>query len=194
MAHRVNQRQLSEITGVSQVTLWQWQKEGMPYLRAEENGVANEYDTVDVIAWMVARAVTKGEKEAEKDRLTRLQADALQRKFDIEDGLLIPADQIEPAWSSIVLAVRQAMLAQAARLTPLLATMNGDVDAIRDLLEDDVRDTLTKLSQHGDNLDGPEATGAASDASVRPAAEDSADDVGGTESGDARGQPDPGAL
>lgn len=191
MTHRVNQAQLSEITGVTQVTLWKWQKEGMPYIKAEANGIANEYDTVDVIEWMIARAVAKGEKEIERDRLTRLQADKLQREMDKEDGLLVPVGQIEPAWLAIVVSVRQALLAQSARITPLLSTMAGDVDAIRQLLDEDAREMLTKLS-HDDEHDSDTEPESPGPESVRAAAEDTAVVVGGTGAADAGGEPDPG--
>lgn len=192
MSHRVNQRQLSEITGVSQVSLWQWQKEGMPFIRAEENGVANEYDTVDVIAWMIARAVQKGEKEAEKDRLMRLQADKIQREFDLQDGVLVNVAEVEPAWMSIAGAIRQTVLAQSARLTPLLTTMAGDADAIRELLDDDAREMLTKLSNDADEINRDPQSDAPREADARAAGTDRTVGVGGETPADAGRESDPG--
>lgn len=74
----VNQRQLSEITGVSTVTLTEWQKAGMPMVEREQNGLANEYETVQVIRWMVQRELSKVQAESQRDRLTRLQADDME--------------------------------------------------------------------------------------------------------------------
>ena len=52
----VNKRQLSEILGVSERSLTDWQKEGLPVASyADNRGQANEYESSEVIRWMVQR-------------------------------------------------------------------------------------------------------------------------------------------
>lgn len=59
MGKIVNQTQLAEILGTSDVTIWQWQKEGLPIKTRNLRGLSNEYDTAEVIAWLVIRAEKK---------------------------------------------------------------------------------------------------------------------------------------
>jgi phage terminase Nu1 subunit (DNA packaging protein) len=159
----VSQHELSDIMGVSQKSLSLWQKdEGLPVELETENGVANQYNTAKVIAWYVARERARGERESEKDRLARLQGDMLEIELAEKRGGLIPAADIEPAWTGMVVATRQALLTLPARLAPLLAQMDGP-DPMRDLLEEQIEETLLKLTTHGQ----PSADSTA-DAGVRP--------------------------
>lgn len=174
MGKQVNQRELSEILGVTQVTLWQWQKDGMPLLLASENGKANQYDTEQVIAWWIAREVSKVQTETPKDRLARLQGDRVQREMDILDRRLIPVEEIEPAWLAMVQSARSYLRAEPDRLAHLLDVTDG-VDAKRDLLSETFDEFLRKLATYdsGDDDDAPAArTDAPGDGEVRAAAED----------------------
>lgn len=175
MSHIVNQRELSEVTGVSQVTLWNWKKEGMPVVRSGENGQEDQYDTVQVIDWMLAREAAKYKQEGEKDRLARLQGDKIELELAELRAELVPASKIEPAWTSIAMAVRQALLPLGVRLAPLLETTSG-IDAKRALIDEEVREALLKLSRHGDDsAAGPDPQG---DGKVRTAEEGAANRVG----------------
>ncbi|MEG6637363.1 terminase small subunit, partial [Pseudomonas aeruginosa] len=53
-----------------------WQREGMPVVSVGlGRGNENEYDTEDVIGWLVQVASLNGKKESVRDRLDRLRAD-----------------------------------------------------------------------------------------------------------------------
>ena len=175
MGRIVNQRELSEITGVSQVSLWTWGKEGMPVLRTGATGEENQYDTEAVIRWMIDREVARLGVVDQKDRLARLQGDKIEMELAGSRGELVPAAAIEPTWSSIVTAVRQAALALPVRLAPLLEATPG-VDAKRALIEEEVHDVLQKLSTY--EHAGPDDDGAPGDGEVRAAQEDPAQPVG----------------
>ena len=56
MGRIVNQRELSEITGVSQVSLWTWGKEGMPVLVEKFNLMPITTAEKDLQAILVAKA------------------------------------------------------------------------------------------------------------------------------------------
>ena len=94
----VNQRELAEVFGVSHQTMARWTDEGMPALTRGERGQENQYDTAAVIEWYAARAVAKGDREDQKERLSRLQGDKIEMELAEARGELIPAAQVEPAW------------------------------------------------------------------------------------------------
>lgn len=172
MGKIVNKRELQEIIGTSHQSLWNWDREGMPVLTRGENGEANQYDTEAVIAWMVARATAKGERESEKDRLTKLQADEIEMRLAEKRRELINVTEIEPAWTAQVLATRQSLLTLPQRLAPQLVNA-ATADAIRALLEEAIEDSLTKLATSDDDS-GTEGTAQARDAAVASAAADAA--------------------
>jgi transcriptional regulator with XRE-family HTH domain len=179
MGRQVNQRELAEIVGVTDVTLWNWQKSGLPILVETENGLANRYDTEAVISWMIGRELQKVGAESTKTRLERLQGDRLQLELDEKAGKLIPASEIEPAWAAMVMSARSFLRAESDRLAFLLDSMEG-VEAKRDLLTETFDEFLRKLSTYdpgeGDSPTGHDAPGREE---VRPAAEDDGRPVGG---------------
>lgn len=157
----VNQTELAQIIGVTDVTLWEWQKlDGFPILHRGANGQSNLYDTSAVIFWKINHDVKKASgPESQKDRLARLQADRIEIELAQLRGQSIPAELIEPAWIGIVNAVKQALLPLGLRLAPVLETTPG-VDAKRELIDEEVHDALTKLSAYGDeSAAGPGAQG-----------------------------------
>lgn len=160
MGRIVNQRELSDITGISQKSLSLWAREGLPVVLETEEGLANQYDTEAVINWYVARAVAKGAKETEKDRLSRLQGDKLELELATMRGTLIPADQVEPAWTAMVVAFRQTLRSVSNRLSHLLVGKDNP-DAIRVMLDEEIDIALNKLAIHDESsADGADATGA----------------------------------
>lgn len=175
MGRIVNQRELAEILGLTAKSLSLWQRDGLPVKLETENGLANQYDTAEVIAWYVAREVAKAKGESEKDRLSRLQGDKLELELAEMRSKLIPAELIEPAWTGQVVACRQTLLAISGRLSQLVAPMN-DPDSIRILIDDEIEDALLKLSTNDEpRVDGDDAEGARP---VGAAAEDQAVTMG----------------
>jgi len=159
MGRIVNQRELGEIMDISAKSLSLWAREGLPVKLETENGLANQYDTADVIAWYVAREVAKAKGESEKDRLSRLQGDKLELELATMRGQLIQADQIEPAWTGMVVAARQTLLAMSSRLAQLVAPMD-DADSIQVLIDEEVQVALQQLSTYDESgADGAIAEG-----------------------------------
>lgn len=169
----VNQTQLAKIIGVTDVTLWDWQKQGLPILVRGERGQSNLYDTAAVFTWKIDLEVKKASgPESQKDRLTRLQADKLEMEIAVDRQELVPVALIEPAWISIVNAVRQALLPLGIRLAQILDSTPG-VDAKREIIDEEVHEILLKLSSHDDQSVGasPDSQG---NELLRPAAENPA--------------------
>jgi phage terminase Nu1 subunit (DNA packaging protein) len=147
MGKSVNKSELAEIFGVSERTLTEWQNDGdLPIKTKGARGQANEYDTEVVITWYVQRELNKVGVEGVRDRLARLQADEVEMRIAEKRGLLIPVEQIEPAWTALVVSAKTYLRSEPDRLAHLLETMEG-VDAKRDMLADTFDEFLTKLSK-----------------------------------------------
>lgn len=159
MGRIVNQRELADIMGITQKSLSLWQRDGLPVKLETENGLSNQYDTAEVIAWYVARELAKTSGESPKDRLARLQGDNVELELATKRGLLIEASEIEPAWSGMIVAARQTLLSMSARLSQLLAPMDNP-DSIRILIDEEVESALGKLANYEDSTS---ADGAASE-------------------------------
>jgi phage terminase Nu1 subunit (DNA packaging protein) len=145
----VNQTELAAIFGVSDVTIWEWQKDGLPMLARGPNGTANQYDTEACIAWYAAREVAKVTKETHRDRLTRLQADALELELEERRAILVPVDQVEPVWQARVFAAAAFLLGQPSRLAGMLEGTPG-IEAKREVLRKEFNGFLTKLGVDGE--------------------------------------------
>lgn len=139
------------IIGKSDVTIWEWQKEGLPIERRGENGTANEYDTERVIEWMVQRAVLKVRDESQRDRLTRLQADKLEQELAISNNTLVPVDQVAPIWKSRVLAAAAFLTSQSSRMAAMLESAPG-IEGKREVLKIEHASFLSKLGMHGKSV------------------------------------------
>lgn len=145
----VNKRQLSEILGISERSLTDWQKEGMPVAGyAENRGQANEYDTRAVIGWLVQREIERLHKEKPRDRLDRLKADAIELDIKERTGELAPAALFERMWGDHILAARTEFLTLPDALATELAAITGaDIDP--DIIAAHINRALEKLANYG---------------------------------------------
>lgn len=142
----VGQTELAAIFGVSSRTVQEWQAAGMPVEVFGGPGVSGEYDSVACIRWAVDRElkkVTGG--ETAKDRLARLQGDALEAKLAVDRGQLIAAAAVEPVMRAAIVTARERIRNEPARIAVL---MEGKDRAEREaLLRVLLDETLQKLSQ-----------------------------------------------
>lgn len=154
----VNKRELSEIIGVSERTLTEWQKSGLPVASyADNRGQANEYDTTAVIKWLVEREVAKITDEKPKDRLDRVKADEIELRIKERTGELAPAALFERAWGDHILAARTEFLTMPDVLaTELSATTGVNIDP--DIIQEHINRALEKLSNYGAENDDDHAS------------------------------------
>ncbi|MGN6422629.1 MAG: hypothetical protein ACTHLA_04885 [Asticcacaulis sp.] len=85
------------------------------------------------------RKTTSPDLAAEKLRLTREQADAVELKNALARGELVTASDVKSTWASILTDLRAAMLAIPARLSL----------TDRDLVDSEIRVALERLSENG---------------------------------------------
>jgi phage terminase Nu1 subunit (DNA packaging protein) len=153
MGKVVNQTELAEIHGVSDVTIWEWQKAGMPILERGDRGNPNRYDVAATIFWRIAREVEKavGGKGSVKDRRDQVALEREELELAEKKNLLVPVEQVEPVWNTRVLAAQALMLGRHSRLAALLEATPG-VEAKRALLKEDDAAFLTRLGTHGESI------------------------------------------
>ncbi len=154
----VNKRELSDILGISERSLTEWQKAGLPVVGyADNRGQANEYDTKEVIAWMIAREVANYVQEKPRDRLDRLKADAIELDIKERTGELAPTALFERAWGDHILAARTEFLTMPDTLaTELSAIVGKEIDP--DIIAAHINKALEKLANYGAEDDDDDAS------------------------------------
>ncbi|MCC7202430.1 MAG: terminase small subunit [Nitrospirae bacterium] len=158
LAMIVNKKQLSDILGKTEQTLTLWQKEGMPIKDiASCRGRKNSYETAEVINWLIERE--RGDDtssyNAERTRLTRLQADKTSIEIATLTKELIPAEEAERHWGELVAAFRARMLAVPTKVSYQVLGLE-DLHAIQRLLEDQVHEALNELKEYPDVFRKPD--------------------------------------
>lgn len=141
----VGQTEIAAIFGVSARTIQEWQSAGLPVVVYGGPGVPGEYDAPACVRWLVEREVKKvSGGESSKDRLLRLQGDALEAKLAIDRGQLIAAATVEPAMRAAIVSARESIRNAPARIAALL---DGKDHSEREtLLRDLFDEVLLKLS------------------------------------------------
>lgn len=149
----VNQGQLAEILGKTDVTIWEWQGETppLPILERGAKGEEHKYDTAAVIAWYVDREVRKTSGGSQKDRLARLQGDRIELDLARDRGILVPTDEVRPVWESRVLTAAAFMASRHSRLAAILEATPG-LEAKRELLKREDGEFLKKLGVEGGRM------------------------------------------
>ncbi len=165
---KVNKKTLSEIVGISERTLTEYQKD--PTFPIEEDngrGKENVYETVDVIKWLILRETGK-KAETARERLDRIKADREELAFakDLEE--LVPAALVEETLANVVIAIRSDLLNSNAQLKVDL-DIEYDIETDIDILHDHSRKILEHLSEIGGE---PAAGGFGDDEEIHASAED----------------------
>ena len=145
----VNKRELSEILGITERSLTEWQKDGLPVASfADLRGQANEYDTKAVIGWLIQRELQRINREKPRDRLDRLKADAIELEIKERTGELAPAALFERAWADHITAARTEFLTLPETLASELSAIVGQpIDS--ELITAHVERALEKLANYG---------------------------------------------
>lgn len=150
MGKRVNKRELSEILGVSERALTEWQDAGMPIEERGDRGEANVYDTEVVIRWWVAREAGKDRAESERERLTRLQADQIELDMAMKRRTLVAVDEVEPAYQRIVAGAKSYLLTQVVPLVQAIELVDGEEAKVQ-LVTERFDEFLERLSHLADD-------------------------------------------
>lgn len=141
----IGQPQIADLFGVVPKTITEWQTAGMPVAVQGGPGVPSEYDSDACVRWLVDREVRKVQAESPKDRLARLQGDDLEMKLARERGKLIEKVAVEPAMRAAIVAARERIRNEPARIAAQLDGLDriGREALLRDLFDE----VLAKLSR-----------------------------------------------
>lgn len=154
MGTLVNKTQLAEILGKSQKTLTAWQAHDMPVKLSGKRGTSNQYDTEDVISWLIRREIEKltitddgrvYDLDSERSRLTHHQANKTELEELVLKGDLIPADEVLNQWEKMVSSFRAKMLSMPTKTSHLLINVS-EFDEVENILKTHVYEALKELS------------------------------------------------
>lgn len=148
----VNKVELSELLGVSERTLTDWQNdEALPFTPGVR-GASNQYDTAAVFQWYGQREVRKaGKGESQRDREARLRGDLLEMELATQRGSIVPADQVKPVWENRVMVAAAYQASRHSRLAGILEAAPG-LEAKREILKREDAEFLTRLGVYGDRM------------------------------------------
>lgn len=100
--------------GVHPQTIVKWEKEGCPVARRGRRGIPSLYSEADVRAWLQAREASApgGATDLIRERANkeRWQGQLAEQQFLVRQKQLLPAADVERAWSAIVAACRAVIL------------------------------------------------------------------------------------
>jgi phage terminase Nu1 subunit (DNA packaging protein) len=118
-----NKKNLADVFGISERTLTEDIKAGMPIqTRAAHRGQSHEFDTADVFAWQMAKALSRAggagelDRNQEQARLFKFQASRQELALQRKQADLIPGAVVEKVWSGMTTAARARLLALPSRL------------------------------------------------------------------------------
>lgn len=144
-----NKKQLSEIIGKSEVTLTQWQKDGMPF--ATKRGRENSYDTVKVIDWMTVRN-SREEGDIDPIQARARKDDEMGKRYEMENRVrrdeLLEIEDVRETWTGHVTSTKTALRGLPAKLAPHLA-VESEPNAISELLLAGIDEALEELADEG---------------------------------------------
>lgn len=124
----IGQEQIASMFGVTVKTINEWQDQGLPVaLRGEfAGGTPNEYESAECIRWLIERETGKVRGENPRDRLARLQADAIEMDNATKRGELVPAALIEPKMRAAIVSAREAWRNEPSRLSRMVSGKKAD--------------------------------------------------------------------
>jgi hypothetical protein len=134
----VNKRELSEILGISERSLTEWQAEGMPiFTMADARGQEHTYDTEACIRWWIERDVRRRTSGSSDDNLSQIkyQREVLALKRDL--GALVEVSEVLPAleaWRDDVLATMVSVPERYAQPMDAAVGIEGRRQLLADII------------------------------------------------------------
>ena len=146
----VNKRQLAEILDVSERTLTEWQRAGMPMVINAARGHENQYNSAAVIQWLMERSAAGAARESQRERLDRIRADreelALAR--DLDQTAL--REDFEAVWVPHIESARAELLQISDALVIEIQAVYG-IEVDPDLIDRQIEVALSRLANHDDS-------------------------------------------
>ena len=150
----LNRTRLAEMFGVTQKTITDWEKMGMPCLEKNTTRQGNRYSTVDCIAWRFNQLHDTGDYDltVERARKEKESADKLQMENQVTRGELVEIADVEKLWSSEFARIKNKLLAIPKKLAPLMVPIKKQGEA-HDILTAVCYEALNELSEPEDHVE-----------------------------------------
>ena len=176
---RCSRTKLADVIGKSEQTIANWLEEGMPRIAAGGRGVEGEYDTAEVIRWMIAREAGSRDEdgnvivfEAERARLTKEQADKVAMDNALKRGDMVSLSETAQALTTMIVNTKTRLLSIPTKAAPQVVGVKS-LPGVREILERFINEALHDLSTASVETLGRDAGG------MEPAAEADGESVGG---------------
>ncbi len=165
MAYLVDKRELSRVFNISERTLTEYLKAGLPFVAApEKRGQSYQFDTGDVFRWLVEREIGKRlpagseslDPQQERAALDNARRREVELRLREREGELIPAAVVEESWLKMIAVFRAKLLVLPNKLSPLLAA-EYDAAKVSGLLESALHEAMAALSESDVEPFQPEA-------------------------------------
>ena len=151
----VNKKTLSDLFGVTDRTLTNWELKGMPVEDKTGRGISNGYDLADVIQWRLDSVARGFSSETPKERKDRLEGDLLQIKLDLEQSKWLDVETVEHGLHNLFASIKSALSASPRKLKIKLEKKYNIQLELDDLI-DHVNETLVVMHDNALKLDEAE--------------------------------------
>lgn len=138
--------QIAELTGKTKRTVSRWiAEEGMP-AHESSPGLETSSPARDWLDWYIKRA-TSTDYNAERTRLTKLQADKQEMENEVRREELMEKGSVLRQWAEVIHRSKTKLLALPSRVAPLVQATDGSFVSVRDVVDKGVREALDELSE-----------------------------------------------
>ena len=148
MGEIVGKKRLAAILGFSGRSISEWARAGMPVHRVGGRGKENEYDTAEVVTWLLSRETSGGDPETIKARRRIACAEAGRREIRLsrERGEVADLRLVAEVWQRATSVFRSRMLAIPRKAVPRLRGVSGDA-AKEKIIQKMIYEGLDELSK-----------------------------------------------
>jgi phage terminase Nu1 subunit (DNA packaging protein) len=148
----VTKRELAtEVFGVSEETITQWQKAGMPVKTQRKGTLGNEYVVVDCVQWREMQ-VTDGEGplnlNQERARLAKAQADKTELEASELKGEMVRYEELSAHWTARGSALKARLLTMPTKISPRMRVAVNDQEGAA-LMTAEILEALAEISGTG---------------------------------------------
>jgi phage terminase Nu1 subunit (DNA packaging protein) len=160
----LTRRELALVLGVHMQTVTKWERDGLPVANRGRRGKPSTYRESDVRAWLKSREVAAQSGQAndvarERARKERAQALEAEQRVAFRARELLPAEEVEKAWTAEASAVRAILLASYTTHADRVyraATLDG-LAGVERVMKDVAHEALRELANPERPLPGEAA-------------------------------------
>jgi len=140
-----NQNELAELFDVDVRTVQRWIRDGLP---RTEKGF---YDLAQIVSWWKKRNDERFKNDPEKKwnhEHARWRALLRKLQYKVKAGELIPREEVESEWLSILTTVKKKLLNLGPRIAPQV--VGQEIHVVEKIITENVRDLLNAMTLDSD--------------------------------------------